>query len=134
MPAGGVPRDPQAEVRTRRALEQLSAIIGSLKRSGILVPVGPGEWDIDPDAVIEGDPPRMAVPFPSSDGGDEHYPGLAVVPSATITTILSSVVILRVLAASKTLVANESYVVAGPFSVPDPFVLTIPDTAILLVL
>lgn len=48
MPGGLIPRDPQAETRTRRALGQIGDILNSLIESGDIILTGPGTWVLNP--------------------------------------------------------------------------------------
>lgn len=65
----GVPRDPTADVRTRRALERTASIIGYLIRSGQLIQTDTGDWQIV--VTSSGVPPR---PVPQHDSDfDETF-------------------------------------------------------------
>ena len=70
-----VDRDPDAPVRTRRALDKLSTIVNSLIRDGTLVLTGPGQYAIDPGAL------RIPAGAPPGSFGDEPVdPPFAFVP------------------------------------------------------
>ncbi len=72
MPAGGfIPRDPTAEVRTRRALGQITDILNSLILSGDIVLNGPGEWGLNPAIRAAGQP----VVIFGDEGGGAGDPG-----------------------------------------------------------
>lgn len=87
MSVGGVPRDPNAETRTRRALEHLASVINPLIREGVLVLDGPGGYTVNKHFFTGlsappgdygrdgGDPPMLFVPGPRGDDGERGAPG-----------------------------------------------------------
>lgn len=87
MATGGyVERDPQAPLRTRRALDQVSGIFNALIRSGLLISTGPGEWTFAPHVlaaspVLFEDPIEGEQGIPGAPGarGPIGLPGIPIV-------------------------------------------------------